>query len=104
MNTYTWEVESLDCIPEGNVVSCVHWRLKANNGVNTAEMYGTQAIEHNTKNAFITYETLSKDAVIGWVQEAMGAEAVAQLQGTLDKQLETLANPPVISPPLPWLA
>lgn len=102
MNTYTWEVESLDCTPESNVVSCVHWRLKANDGVNTAEVYGTQGIEHNDKNTFIIYETLSKDDVIAWAQEAMGAEAVAQLQGTLDRQLKTLANPPVITPPLPW--
>ena len=104
MNTYTWEVESLDCVPDGNVVSCVHWRLKGTDGANTAEVYGTQDIEHNAKNAFIVYESLTKDDVIDWVQNDMGVDAVTQLQEALDKRLETLAKPPVISPKLPWLA
>ena len=102
MNEYIWEVESLDCIPDGNVVSCVHWRLKANDGTNTAEVYGEQFIENNSKVAFIVYEALSKDDVIGWVKEAMGFDSVTALQEALDKQLEILANPPIISPALPW--
>jgi uncharacterized lipoprotein YmbA len=102
MNTYTWQVESLDCVPDGKVVSCIHWRLKGDDGTNTAEVYGAQAIEHNAKNPFTAYEALTKDQVISWVQEAMGIDAVTKLQEELDKQLETLANPPVITPPLPW--
>lgn len=102
MNTYTWEVESLDCLPDGNVVSCVHWRLKANDGTNISEVYGMQNIEKNTKNVFIDYEKLSKDDVIGWAKESMGTDAIADLQKTLDKKLQNLANPPIISPPLPW--
>ena len=104
MNTYTWKIESLDCVPDGDskVVSCIHWRLKSDDGANTAEIYGAQAIENNSKNAFIDYEALTKDDVIGWLQSAMGIDAVMELQKSLDKQLEALANPPVIKPPLPW--
>jgi hypothetical protein len=103
MTTYTWEVESLDCVPNGKVVSCIHWRVKGNDGTNTAEMYGTQNIEYNSKNPFIAYESLTKDTIVGWVQEAMGIDDVTRLQETLDKQLESLANPPVVSLPLPWV-
>ena len=104
MNTYTWDVESLDCVPDGNskVVSCIHWRLKGDDGTNTTEVYGAQAIENNTENAFIDYESLDKDTVIGWLQDIIGADVIAELQINLDKQLENLANPPVVSLPLPW--
>jgi hypothetical protein len=104
MNTYTWKIEALDCKPDGEskVVSCIHWRVKGDDGTNTAEVYGTQGLTFDAKNLFIAYEALTKDTVVGWVQEAMGIDAVTELQEALDKQLENLANPPIITPPLPW--
>lgn len=117
MNTYTWEIESLDCTPDDKIVFCIHWRVKATSdkGISTplldgsinftpfeAFIYGAQSIENNTKNPFTAYEALTKDTVIGWVQEAMGIDAVTALQEALDKRLEMISNPPVITPPLPW--
>jgi hypothetical protein len=120
-NTYTWLIDSLNCIPsadgQSNVVSTVHWRVNvvSNQGKTiklldkttqivpyTATKYGSQTLTFDAKNAFIAYDSLTKDTVVGWVQEAMGIDAVTKLQETLDKQLETLVNPPVITPPLPW--
>ena len=105
---YTWVIAQLDCIPfidgQSNVVSNVHWRVNANDSTHEATVYGTQALTFDAKNAFIAYDSLTKDTVVGWVQEAMGIDTVTRLQEALDKQLESLANPPVITPPLPWLA
>ena len=101
-NTYTWLIPRLDCVPNDNVVSCVHWRVNATDGTNEATVYGTQELTYDAKNAFIKYSALTKDTVIGWVQEAMGIDAVTKLQEALDKQLETLANPPIVTLPLPW--
>jgi hypothetical protein len=106
MTEYTWKIQQLDCIPSAdeqtNIVSNVHWRVKGDDGTNTAEIYGTQALTFDAKNTFIAYSEITKDTVIAWVQEAMGVDAVTKLQETLDKQLETLANPPIVSPNLPW--
>jgi hypothetical protein len=102
MNTYTWEIESLDCIPYEKVVCCIHWRLKGNDGANTSEIYGTQAIEKNEKNPFVNYEELTKNDVIAWLEDAMGINAIAQLKESLTQQLEALANPSVIAFTLPW--
>jgi hypothetical protein len=102
MNTYTWQIKSLDCLPEGKVVSSIHWRLKGDDGTNIAELYGIQNIENNSKNPFIDYEQLVKDDVIEWLKAAMGEEKVTQLHQSLDKQIETLANPPIVTLPLPW--
>lgn len=106
MTEYTWKIEALDCIPsadgQSNVVSTIHWRVSAIDGANMAEVYGAQSLVFDAKNAFINYADLTQDTVIKWAQEAMGVEAVTKLQEALDKRFETLVNPPVITPPLPW--
>ena len=106
MPEYKWKIERLECIPsvdgQTNVVSNAHWRVSATDGTHEATMYGTQALTFDAKNAFVNYADLTKNTVVGWVQEAMGIDAVTRLQEALDKQLETLANPPVVTPPLPW--
>jgi hypothetical protein len=104
MNTYIWKISSLDCVSDGEskVVYCIHWRINGDDAVNTAEIYGKQSIEKNTKNTFIAYEDLTEAEVITWLQETMGEDVVTKLQESLDKQLENLANPPVVNLPLPW--
>ena len=108
MNTYTWKIEQLDCIPsvdgQANVVANIHWRVNGTDGTNTADVYGFQALTFDAKNAFVSYANLTKDMVIGWAQEAMGIDAVTRLQESIDKQLSDLATPKIVSPPLPWLA
>lgn len=106
MNTYTWLIPQLECTPsvdgQTNVVSTVHWRINATDGTNTAEIYGTQSLTFDPENDFISYSDLTKNTVIKWVQKRIGADNIIKLQETLDKKLEALANPPIITPPLPW--
>jgi hypothetical protein len=106
MVNYIWKIVQLDCIPSAdgqtNVVSTVHWRISATDNINTAEVYGAQPLVFDAKNPFIAYEALTKNQVISWVQEAMGIDAVTRLQEALDKQLDMIVNPPVVTPPLPW--
>jgi len=123
MNTYIWEIESLDCVPsldgQSDVVSVVHWRVNAVSDQTyvktlldgatqtlpySSTIYGVQSLTYKLGSPFIAYSDLTKDAVIGWVQAAMGEEQVTAIQANLDKQLENLVNPSVITPPLPWSA
>lgn len=106
MNIYSWLIESLDCIPlldsQTNVVSVVHWRINGTDGTNNATIYGTQSLTYTTGNPFTAYSDLTKDTVIEWVKEAMGAEQVRAIKTNLDEQIAFLANPPIITPNLPW--
>lgn len=110
MNTYNWVVESLDCVPsadgQANVVSNVHWRVYGTDGAtptpNTACVYGVQPLTYTAGSPFIAYSSLTKDTVIEWVQAAIGAEQVASIKQNLDNQIANLANPPIVTPPLPW--
>lgn len=106
MNTYTWLIEALDCVPstdgKSNVVNNIHWRVNATDGTNTATFYGAQGIAFDAKASFTPYSKLTKDMVVAWVQEDMGIDAVTKLQEGLDKQLEGLNTPAVVTLPLPW--
>ena len=107
-NTYTWLVDSLDCLPSAdsqtNVVSCVHWRVNGTDGTYTTTVYGTQSLTYVAGTPFTNYSNLTLATVIEWLQTAMGTEQVTAIQSSLNSQLKTLANPPIITPPLPWLA
>jgi hypothetical protein len=105
-NTYLWLINSLDCIPfidgQTNVVSCIYWRVNGTDGTYTTTVYGTQSITYVAGTPFTAYASLTEATVIEWLQTAMGTEQVTAIQSSLNSQLKTLANPPVVTPPLPW--
>lgn len=106
MTTYTWKISQLEGYVRKDdldvVVSTVHWRLEATDGENVVDVYGTVGLELSADADFTPYEKLSEGQVIGWVQDALGAEKVAAMETTLADTLEQLANPTVVAPPLPW--
>lgn len=106
MNTYNWTISALDCKPQEDgltdVVVTAHWRVDATDGTYNAGVYGTQSFTLNTEGNFTPFADLTQDQVVGWVQENMGVDAVTALQENLDKQIENLVNPPIVSPALPW--
>ena len=106
--TYTWVIEAMDCKPQEDgqtdVVITVHWRQNATDGTYNATVYGTVGLTYTQGSPFTPYADLTQDQVIGWVQDALGDEQVASLEANVAAQLANLANPPVVTPPLPWAA
>jgi hypothetical protein len=105
-NTYTWNIQFLDCVPsqdgQSNVVSNVHWIVNGTDGTHSSSVYGTQPLAYVEGSPFTAYSDLTQNTVIGWVQSAMGSTQVASIQQNLDNQISNLANPPIVTPPLPW--
>jgi len=120
-NTYTWIIESLDCMPstngQTNVVSNVHWRVNAISDQTYATklmdgttqtlpysstVYGTQQLTYTSESPFTEYIELTLETVIDWIQTAMGAEQITAIQNDLDKKIDNLVNPLIVSPKLPW--
>lgn len=105
MINYTWNVSTVDTYPtlDGNadVVYSVHWRLTAEDDANqdadgnnwTATSYGTQSVDTSDLSSFTAFADLSASDVQGWVETAMGSEAVADLKTGLDAQIEAKINP-----------
>ena len=106
MLTYAWVIEQLDCYPEQDgetdVVFTVHWRLNAQDGEYGATAYGTVGVSYAPGQPFTPYADLTEAQVVGWVQAALGAEQVAQMEAALAANIAAQINPPVVSPPLPW--
>lgn len=107
-NTYIWVIEQLQCYPQHDnhtdVVFNICWRRQATDGNgHTGDIYGSQAVTLDVGSPFTPYDQLTQAQVIGWLEDAMGAETLAAQVTALDQQIENQINPPVVNPPLPWV-
>ena len=102
---YTWDVSTVDTYPtlesNADVVYNVHWRLTAEDDANqdadgnnwTATSYGTQSVDTSDLSSFTAFADLTSSDVQGWVEAAMGADAVQSLKDGLDAQIAAKINP-----------
>lgn len=106
--TYNWFVAQMEAYPEyeGNtdVVFTVHWCMDGTDGEYTAGVYGSVDLTLDPGAPFTPYVDLTEAQVIGWVQSALGEEQVAAYEANVAQQIEDEINPPVVTPPLPWIA
>jgi len=110
--SYTWDVKTCDTYPshtdsqdpantESDVVYNVHWRLTAEDDANqdaegnnwTASVYGTQGLDVNDLSSFTAWDSLSASTVQGWVETAMGSDAVTNLKAGLDANIAEKITP-----------
>ena len=115
-NTYTWDFPALDAHvehtdaqdpanTETNVVYNIHWRYTASVTVDsedyTATSIGTQSVDVEDLSTFSAYADLTASVVEGWVEEAMGAEAVQAMKDSLDATLLSTITPTTVTLALP---
>lgn len=104
--TFKWLICQLDCKPsvdglQDYVVVC-HWRYGASFENLYTDVYGACPFEVNPEQEdFTPYAELTEAQVIGWLEESLD---VAELQNQLCNGIQTLLNPPIVSPPLPWVS
>lgn len=107
-NSYNWNIEALDCYPSSNgqtnVVFNAHWRVVGTDGLaNTGEIYSTTSLVYQEGTPFTSFANLTSSQVITWVQDAIGTNTVNAIHSSIDSQITNKQNPPVITPPLPWI-
>ena len=102
---YTWDVSTVDTYPtldsNADVVYNVHWRLTAEDDANqdadgnnwTATVYGSQVVDTSDLSSFTAFADLTSSDVQGWVEAAMGADAVTALKAGLDAQIAEKITP-----------
>ena len=102
---YTWDVSTVDTYPtkdsKSDVIYNVHWRITATDDTNkdsdgnnwTATSYGTQSVDTADLSSFTAFGDLKASDVQGWVETAMGADAVKDLKAGLDAQIALLITP-----------
>jgi hypothetical protein len=104
--TYNWTISSLECYPEKagkeKVVFTVHWRYSAADGNYFSETYGSHSLDTDNIKKFVSFENLTKETVVGWLESSLGEEKIDEMKQTLLNGINEQKNPPVVRPPLPW--
>jgi hypothetical protein len=108
--TYTWTATALIGYPvidgETDVVTRASYTVLADDGEGHTAEYGNFAYTPLDPSVpFISYADLTPEIIIGWVQYAIGPDAIAAIQGSLAIQIERQINPPPQPEvlPLPWV-
>lgn len=105
--TYTWEIESLDLLPEyngqTNVVATVHYkRIMTLNG-ETTSLTALIDVRNIAGGPFVPYAQLTPELVNNWVYSAITPAGVQALDQTLlNPVLANLQNQ--VPTPVPWSA
>jgi hypothetical protein len=102
MNIYTWTITAMDCsTTETNpdTVITAHWTCSGTDGTYNASVYSTCSFPQ-PEGTFTPYADLTQEQVLGWCW-ADGVDKDAT-EASVGQQLANLANPPVVTPPLPW--
>jgi hypothetical protein len=105
MTTFTWTVSVMDCVPSedghSDVVKIVHWRCSGAEDTFSGSVYSTCALPA-PEGAFIPYPDLTENEVLGWIW-ANGVDKTAT-EASVQTQIDIQINPPIVTPPLPWVA
>ena len=95
--TYDWNCKTVDVHPqeEGqtDVVYNVHWIVTGTDGDYSSNAIGTQIVPLSEGGAFIPFEDLTNETVVGWTKEAMGQDEVDRIEASVASQIEALINP-----------
>ena len=94
---FTWNVVQMDRKADDGFVTAVHYTVLAVDGDHAASTYGTVGYTQEPGN-YTPFEQLTKEQVVGWVQESLGKDEV---EAGLAAQIDALKNP-VSESGLPW--
>ena len=105
MTQIIWNVSQLDAYPEydgeQDCVFCVHCQCNGTDGTYNGSVYSSTGVTLDAEAPFTPYADLTQDQVLGWVWES-GVDKAAT-EAAVAQQIENQINPPVVSPPLPWV-
>jgi hypothetical protein len=97
--TFTWHIANLERETADGFVMTAHYTVTAEDGTYSSGAYGSLGFERPDK--LIPYADLTEELVIGWVQDAFGAEKVTEIEAALQAQLDEQRHPSKASG-MPW--
>ncbi len=96
---FTWHIANLERETADGFVLTAHYTVTAEDGTYSSGAYGSLGLERPDK--LIPYADLTEQMVIGWVQDAFGAEKVTEISAALQAQLDEQRHPSKASG-MPW--
>lgn len=104
--TYTWDCRTVDTYPthtddnsvaQSDVIFNVHWRLTGTEGEHSATSIGTQTLDVADLSSFTSFDSITHEDIIGWVEAAMGEEMLQSQKDALASQVAEIAAPSVVT-------
>lgn len=103
----TWTINSLLVKPQADgftdVVYIVQWLASDTDGTHQARRGGKTEVPAPAGGSFTPFDQLTEAEVVGWVKSSLGPGQVVAVEADLNVQIMYLQQPPVTSPPLPWV-
>jgi hypothetical protein len=110
--TYNWTFPTLQTYAHQdgleNIVYIVHWYYTGTREANSAsyshQLFGAQQIAPFVSGSrpFIPYAEITEQNVTDWIEESIGQEKLAQMQASIDLEIDNKINPPIAYLPPPW--
>jgi hypothetical protein len=94
---YEWNIAQMERKAADGFVTTVHYTVSAVDGDYAASSYGTVGFTQEA-GSYTPFEQLTKEQVVGWVQESLGKDEV---EAGLAAQINAQKNP-VSESGLPW--
>lgn len=97
MIEYRWRVCDFKALSVKDECICpvtdVYWRLQARDGAAFAEKTGTTVLDVSVLDpqTFKPISEVTKDDIIGWVQDALGETTIDQMKQDLATQLQAVS-------------
>ena len=83
----TFKITNLDRDTADGFVCTVHWTASKTQGEFSAGSYGSVGFTKEDGVNLIPYADLTESVVIGWVETALGAETLAEMEASYDAQI-----------------
>jgi hypothetical protein len=95
----TWAIAQLERETADGFVFTAHYTVNAKDDTYSAGAYGSIGFERPEN--LIPYADLTEADVVSWVQDALGADKVAEVEAALQVQIDQQRNPTKAAG-LPW--
>jgi hypothetical protein len=107
--TYNWSIQGMSTLPtynnDSNVVTSITYNVTATDSdtAKYSKMFGTiNTYTLQTGVAFIPFENLTEDVVVGWAKSILGPTQIQKIQDSLAYNIVVQIAPPVGVETLPW--
>ena len=103
---YSWNFNPLEIVYNEetltNVVTVVHWQYVATHVSASQQSIGTVSLDTPSAEAFIPFESLTKEMLVDWVEAKLGESTITQMQNTLSQSLNNIIFPKSGQVAPPW--
>jgi hypothetical protein len=91
MTVTTWSIANLERETKDGFVFTAHYTVNAKDDTYSAGAYGSIGFER--PDNLIPFADLTETEVVSWVQEALGADKVAEVLAALQNQIDQQRTP-----------